>query len=155
MTVDATQTVEESPPKTIPDRVNIFENREFPEPPVEVTPETVHNDELLVQKLPIPTGYRILILPFSQKTVTKGGIHLAESYVEKERLSTNVGFVVSLGPDAYKDDIKYPNGAWCKARDWVIFGRYAGARIKIDGGDLRLLNDDEVLAVIDNPEDVQ
>ena len=96
-----------------------------------------------------------MILPFSQKTVTKGGIHLAESYVEKERLATNVGFVISLGPDAYKDENKFPNGPWCKEKDWIIFGRYAGARIKIDGGDLRLLNDDEVLAVISNPEDVQ
>jgi chaperonin GroES len=155
MTSNSTQKVEESTPKSIPDRVNIFENREFPDRPPEITPETVQQDELLIQKLPIPTGYRILILPFSQKTVTKGGIHLAESFVEKERLSTTVGLVVSVGPDAYKDSGKFPNGRWCKARDWVIFGRYAGARIKIDGGDLRLLNDDEVLAVINNPEDVQ
>ena len=96
-----------------------------------------------------------MILPFTQKSVTKGGIHLADSYLEKERLGTNVGFVVSLGPDAYKDKNKFPNGAWCQERDWIIFGRYAGARIKIDGGDLRLLNDDEVLAVVNNPEDVQ
>ena len=97
----------------------------------------------------------MLILPFTQKSVTKGGIVLADSYLEKERLATNVGFVVSLGPDAYKDKQKLPNGAWCKSRDWVIFGRYAGARIKIEDGDLRLLNDDEVLAVISSPEDVQ
>ena len=135
MTIDATQTVEETVPKPIPDRVQA--------------------DESILEKLPTPTGYRLLILPFSQKTVTKGGIHLAESYVEKERLSTNVGFVVSVGPDAYMDYAKFPGGAWCKEKDWVIFGRYAGARIKIDGGDLRLLNDDDVLAVIDNPEDVQ
>ena len=87
--------------------------------------------------------------------MTKGGIMLADSYLEKERLGTNVDFVVSLGPDAYKDKNKFPNGAWCQERDWIIFGRYAGARIKIDGGDLRLLNDDEVLAVVSNPEDVE
>jgi co-chaperonin GroES (HSP10) len=156
MTIDATQTVEETVPKPIPDRVNIFEGREeVPDLPPEITPETVQADESILEKLPTPTGYRLLILPFSQKTVTKGGIHLAESYVEKERLSTNVGFVVSVGPDAYMDYAKFPGGAWCKEKDWVIFGRYAGARIKIDGGDLRLLNDDEVLAVINNPEDVQ
>ena len=80
---------------------------------------------------------------------------LAESTLEKERIATNVGFVVSLGPDAYKDESKFPDGAWCKPRDWVIFGRYAGARLKIEGGELRLLNDDEILAVIDNPEDIQ
>ena len=74
--------------------------------------------------------------------------------LEKERIATNVGYVVSLGPDAYADKDRYPGGAWCKEGDWVIFGRYAGARIKIEGGDLRLLNDDDVLAVISDPEDV-
>jgi chaperonin GroES len=155
MTVDAVPQPKKSKPKPIPDRVNIFENRKEPEPTPEVTPESVHKDQSILEKLPNPTGYRILILPFTQKTVTRGGIHLAESYIEKERLGTNVGFVVSLGPDAYKDSTKFPNGAWCEARDWVIFGRYAGARIKIDGGDLRLLNDDEILAVINSPEDVK
>ncbi len=86
---------------------------------------------------------------------SKGGIILANQTLEKERLATNVGFVVSLGPDAYKDSNKFPEGPWCQEGDWVIFGRYAGARIKIDGGDLRLLNDDEILAVVNNPEDVE
>ena len=72
----------------------------------------------------------------------------------KERLATVVGLVVALGPDAYKDFNKFPEGAWCKEGDWVIFGRYAGARFQIEGGDMRLLNDDEILAVIDNPEDI-
>ena len=115
------------------------------------TPENVMSE---VEKLPTPTGYRLLVLPFSQKAVTKGGIHLSDSYLEKERLATNVGFLISLGDDAYKDEVKFPNGPWCAEGDWIIFGRYAGARIKIDGGDLRLLNDDEVLAVIGEPEDV-
>ena len=139
--------------KPIPDHIEMV--REPKEPKTEFTPETVKEDEALVEKLPKPTGYRIMILPFSQKPTTKGGIALSDTYLEKERLGTNVGFVVSLGPDAYKDESKFPNGAWCQERDWVIFGRYAGARIKIDGGDLRLLNDDEVLAVVNNPEDVQ
>jgi chaperonin GroES len=118
------------------------------------TPESVAEDESLKTQLPTPTGYRIMILPFSRKQKTKGGIYLADSTLEKERIGTNVGYVVSLGPDAYKDKNKFPEGAWCKEKDWVIFGRYAGARIKIDGGDLRLLNDDDILAVVQNPEDV-
>ena len=65
---------------------------------------------------------------------------------------TVVGYVVSLGPDAYSDSHKFPEGAWCKEGDWVIFGRYAGARFQIEGGDMRLLNDDEILACIDDPE---
>ena len=137
---------------SIPDHVD--NSSRFKKKETIISPESVQEDESLLEQLPSPTGYRILILPFSQKAMTKGGIALAESYVEKERLSTNVGYVVSVGPDAYKDKNKFPNGAWCQEKDWVIFGRYAGARIKIEGGDLRFLNDDEILAVINNPEDV-
>ena len=114
-----------------------------------ITPD---NYESHADKLPRPTGYRILILPFAQKSVTKGGIHIAKQTIDKERLSTVVGHVVALGPDAYADTIKFPEGAWCKKGDWVIFGRYAGARFQIEGGDMRLLNDDEILAVVDDPE---
>ena len=154
MAVDA-QKVEDPKSTPIPDHVPMERETTPEKEKVEFTPESVQEDESLLEKLPDPTGYRILILPFSQKQMTKGGIMLADSYLEKERLGTNVGFVVSLGPDAYKDKNKFPNGAWCQERDWIIFGRYAGARIKIDGGDLRLLNDDEVLAVVSNPEDVE
>jgi len=141
----------------IPNNVDRFKDVKLEAKVEEKTfaPEDIHGDEELQGKLPKPTGYRMLILPFSRKAKTKGGILLAESTLEKERIATNVGFVVSLGPDAYKDTNKFPEGAWCKERDWVIFGRYAGARLKIEGGELRLLNDDEILAVIDNPEDIE
>ena len=105
-------------------------------------------------KLPQPTGWRMDVLPFKLAEKTKGGLYLANETLEKERIATNVGYVVSLGPDAYADKERYPGGAWCQEGDWVIFGRYAGARIKIEGGDLRLLNDDDVLAVITDPEDI-
>ena len=62
--------------------------------------------------------------------------------------------VMDMGDLCYKDQEKFPTGPWCKKKDWVLFGRYAGARIKIDGGELRLLNDDEIMAVIEDPEDV-
>ena len=59
------------------------------------------------------------------------------------------------GPLAYKDKEKFGDSEpWCKEGDWVIFGRYAGSRFKIDGGEVRLLNDDEILATINNPEDI-
>ena len=68
--------------------------------------------------------------------------------------ATVCGYVVSVGPAAYKDTSKFPDGPWCKEKDWVIFGRYAGARLQIEGGEIRLLNDDEILATISNPEDI-
>lgn len=137
----------------IPNTVERFVDVE-PEKEDTYTPEKIEEDETLIGQLPTPTGYRIMILPFSRKQKTKGGIWLADSTLEQERIGTNVGYVVSLGPDAYKDKNKFPAGAWCKPKDWVIFGRYAGARIKIEGGDLSLLNDDDILAVVNNPEDV-
>jgi co-chaperonin GroES (HSP10) len=58
------------------------------------------------------------------------------------------------GPLCYQDEAKFPAGAWCKTGDWVIFARYAGSRFRIDGGEVRILNDDEILAVIGDPEDI-
>jgi chaperonin GroES len=118
--------------------------------------EEVEKDEAdsALDRLPKPTGWRILILPYTPAKETKGGVLLADETVERNRLSTNVGYVVSLGPDAYKDEYKFPEGPWCKEGDWVLFGRYAGSRFKIDGAEPRLLNDDEILAVIKDPRDI-
>ena len=105
-------------------------------------------------KLPKPTGWRMLVLPFKMKEKTKGGIQLAETTLERQQVASQVGLVMAMGPDCYKDKERYPEGPWCKEKDWVMFARYAGSRIKIDGGEMRLLNDDEVLATIDSPEDI-
>ena len=111
-------------------------------------------DISVLERLPKPTGWRVLILPYTMSSKTKGGIYIPDQTVDRESYATVVGYVVSLGPDAYKDKAKYPDGPWCKEKDWVIFGRYAGARFKIEGGEMRILNDDEILATINNPEDV-
>ena len=105
-------------------------------------------------KLPKPTGWRLLVLPFKMKEKTKGGVILAEDTLERQQVASQVGLVMAMGPDCYKDKERYPDGPWCKVKDWVMFARYAGSRIKIDGGEMRLLNDDEVLATIDSPEDI-
>jgi chaperonin GroES len=88
------------------------------------------------------------------KDKTKGGVILAEDTLERQQVASQVGLVLAMGPDCYKDKERYPDGPWCKVNDWVMFARYAGSRIKIDGGEIRLLNDDEVLATIDSPEDI-
>ena len=105
-------------------------------------------------KLPRPTGWRMLVLPFKMKEKTKGGLVLAETTLERQQVASQVGLVLAMGPQCYKDKERYPEGPWCKVKDWVMFARYAGSRIKIDGGEMRLLNDDEVLATIDSPEDI-
>ena len=105
-------------------------------------------------KLPKPTGWRLLVLPFKMKEKTKGGVILAENTLERQQVASQVGLVMAMGPQCYTDKERYPEGPWCKEKDWVMFARYAGSRIKIDGGEMRLLNDDEVLATIDSPEDI-
>ena len=105
-------------------------------------------------KLPKPTGWRMIVLPFKMKEKTKGGLVLAETTIERQQVASQVGLVLAMGHQCYKDKERYPDGPWCKVNDWVMFARYAGSRIKIDGGEMRLLNDDEVLATIDSPEDI-
>jgi len=104
--------------------------------------------------LPKPTGWRILVLPYKAKEKTKGGIILSDKTVTESQIATNCGLVMDMGPDAYNDKDKFPNGPWCKKKDWVLFARYAGSRIYIDGGELRILNDDEILGTIEDPEDI-
>ena len=104
-------------------------------------------------KLPKPTGWRILVLPFKMNEKTKGGVLLGQETLERQQVASTCGLVLEMGPHCYDKD-KFPEGPWCKKGDWVIFARYAGSRIQIDGGEVRLLNDDEVLATIDNPEDI-
>ena len=114
-------------------------------------PETIEDQR---DQLPEPSGWRILVLPFTPKEKTKGGIIIAQESLEKLRIATNCGYVIKLGPLAYHDKEKYPTGPWCKKGEWVIFARYAGSRLPIEGGEVRLLNDDEVLGTIENPESV-
>ena len=105
-------------------------------------------------KLPKPTGWRILVLPHRGQGKTKGGVLLSDKTVEEAQVATNVGLVLAIGPDAYNDKERFPNGAWCREKDWVIFARYAGSRLNIKGGELRILNDDEILGTIDDPESI-
>ena len=104
-------------------------------------------------KLPKPTGWRILVLPYKMKEKTKGGIIMSETTIERQQVASQCGLVISMGDQCY-DKERYPEGPWCKKGQWVVFARYAGSRIQIDGGEVRLLNDDEILATIENPEDI-
>ena len=107
-----------------------------------------------LEKLPNPTGWRLLVMPFAVKEETKGGIIIAQETLDRARVATQVGYVLKMGDLCYEDKDKYPTGPWCKEKDWVVFARYAGSRMEIDGGEIRLLNDDEVLGTIDDPNDI-
>jgi len=112
-------------------------------------------DQSVIDRIPKPTGWRIVVLPFRPPRKSKGGIMLAEQAVERQQIATVCGYVVALGELAYADTDKFPHGAWCKKGDWVVFGRYAGARIGLEDGEIRILNDDEILATIKDPEDIR
>ena len=108
----------------------------------------------LLDRMPNPTGWRILILPYQGTAKTSGGIFIPGSVQEKNQISTQAGYVLKVGPLAYKDSDKFPDGPWCQEKQWVMFARYAGSRFQIDGGEVRILNDDEILASILDPEDI-
>ena len=110
--------------------------------------------EPVMDKVPQATGWRIVVLPHKGVDKTKGGLLLTDKAIEEQQLTTNVGLILNMGPDAYADKTKYPNGPWCKEGDWVVFARYAGSRVKIEGGEIRILNDDEILSTVKDPTDI-
>ena len=141
----------------VPKHKNALEEK-YKEQKVESVEDAKRIDETNVgsikDELPQPSGWRLLVLPFTPKEKTKGGIIIAQESLDKARIATNCGYVVKMGPMAYGDKEKFPTGPWCKEKDWVIFARYAGSRLPIEGGEVRLLNDDEVLGTIKDPESV-
>ena len=122
------------------------------EQPKVLNPDAISGS--LLERLPSPTGWRLLILPYRGKGKTESGVYLPDQVVEQNQVSTQVGYVLKAGPLAYQDEEKFPKGPWCEEKDWVMFARYSGSRFNIDGGEVRILNDDEILARISNPEDV-
>ena len=131
--------------KEVPKQRNALEEK-YNEP---LNPENIQKSQL-----PVPSGWRLLVLPFSPREKTKGGVLIAQESLDKLRVATNCGYVLEMGPLAYHDREKFPTGPWCKKGDWVIFARYAGSRLPIEGGEVRILNDDEVLGTIKDPESV-
>lgn len=105
--------------------------------------------------LPKPTGWKILCgVPEVTDTFENSKIVKADSFMKTEEQTTTVLFVLDVGPDAYKDEAKFPNGAWCKPGDFVLVRTYSGTRFKIYGREFRLLNDDMIDAVVDDPRGI-
>ena len=112
-------------------------------------------DKSILDRMPQPTGWRMLVLPYAGKAKTKVGIVLAKETVNREALSTVVAYVVKMGPQGYNDKARYGDKPWCEEKQWVLIGRYSGSRFKLeDGAEVRIINDDEVIATILNPDDI-
>jgi co-chaperonin GroES (HSP10) len=113
------------------------------------------SDEEKATQLPKPSGYRILCAIPEVEKATEGGILKADVTLHNEELLTTVLFVVDLGPDCYLDKAKFPTGPWCKKGDFVLIRPNAGTRLVIHGREFRIINDDSVEGVVDDPRGIK
>ena len=113
------------------------------------------SDEEKATQLPKPSGYRILCAIPEQEKEFESGIAKADETMRIEETLTTVLFVVSLGPDCYADKARFPSGAWCKQGDFVLVKPYAGSRLVIHGREFRMINDDSVEGVVDDPRGIK
>jgi len=119
--------------------------------PEEVSESEKEMDEQIASQLPEPTGYKLLIaLPVVDEK-TAGGIVKAEQTKHIEEVGSVCGFVLKIGPDAYQDKKRFPSGPYCKVGDWIVMRSYSGTRITVYGKEFRLLDDDSVQAVVEDP----
>ena len=111
-------------------------------------------EEATATQLPEPTGYKLLIALPEVSDKTEGGIAKANETKLHEEVATICGYVLAIGPDAYKDKKRFPGGPYCKLGDWVLMRAYSGTRFKIHGRELRLINDDSIEAVVGDPRGI-
>jgi co-chaperonin GroES (HSP10) len=108
-------------------------------------------DEDLKAKLPTPVGYKLLIAIPELSEKTDGGVYMPDSLKSAEETASIIGFVLKVGAGAYADPTRFPDGPWCKEGDFVIFRSYSGTRFKVMGKEFRIINDDTVEGVVDDP----
>ena len=118
---------------------------------VSTLPDT---DERKAKQLPDPSGYRILCAIPEIEQQYESGIIKSDMTLQHEELLTTVLFVVKLGPDCYKDSARFPSGAWCKEGDFILVRPHAGTRLKIHGREFRIINDDSVEGVVEDPRGI-
>ena len=111
----------------------------------------VEGESAKATQLPIPQGWKILCAVPEVEDKFESGILKPDSLTKIEEYSTTVLFVLKIGAEAYKDPVKFSTGAWCKEGDFVLVRAYSGTRFKIHGREFRLLNDDQVEAVVEDP----
>ena len=118
---------------------------------VSTLPDT---DERKAKQLPDPSGYRILCGIPNIEEQYESGILKSDLTLQHEELLTTVLFVVKMGPDCYKDATRFPSGPWCKEGDFILVRPHAGTRLKIHGREFRIINDDSVEGVVEDPRGI-
>mgnify|MGYP003146320735 CR=1 FL=1 len=106
-------------------------------------------------QLPDPTGFQLLIALPEQDEKTEGGVYVPDDFRQREETASITGMVLKMGPDAFVDVSRFPNGPYCKKGDWIIMQAYTGTRVSIHGKEFRLINDDCVKAIIEDPRGVK
>ena len=116
-----------------------------------VLPDT---DERKAKQLPDPSGYRILCGIPNIEEQYESGIIKSDLTLQHEELLTTVLFVIKMGPDCYKDAARFPSGPWCEEGDFILVRPHAGTRLKIHGREFRIINDDSVEGVVEDPRGI-
>ena len=119
----------------------------------EKRPEAVEAKAKVADRMPVPTGYRILIALPEASDKTDGGIVKAEQTKHIEEIGSICGMVIAMGPDCYTGS-RFPSGPYCEIGEWVLMRSYSGTRFSIDGTELRLINDDSVEAIVGDPRGI-
>ncbi len=128
-----------------------------------VTPDTdfwcrkdimTEEDTQTAKQLPEPKGYKLLIALPEPEEMTEGGILKAKETLQTEEIGPVCGFVIKVGADAYQDKARFPNGPYCNEGDWVLMRSYSGTRFKVHDKEFRLINDDSVEAVVEDPRGI-
>ena len=118
-------------------------------------PSDTATEQERARSLPTPTGYRILCaVPDVDRQFENSRLIKSDTFIKMEEHGTTVWFVLTLGPEAYKDTSKFPQGPWCKEGDFVLVRTYSGTRFKVFGKEFRLLNDDQIDAVVQDPRGI-
>lgn len=117
----------------------------------EKTQEAASN---LADRLPDPVGYKMLVVKPEIEEKSEGGIVYANETRKKEEQGAVVGLVLKQGPMCYKDETKFPTGAWCKEGDFVLLRAYSGSRFSVDGKEFIIVNDDQIEGVVADPRGI-
>jgi co-chaperonin GroES (HSP10) len=112
------------------------------------------SNEEKAKSLPEPSGYRILVTIPEQEKEYESGILKSDATMQTEELLSTVFFVVKMGPDCYKDATRFPTGPWCKQGDFILARPNSGTRLKIHGREFRIINDDSVEGIVQDPRGI-
>ena len=113
------------------------------------------DDARKAKSMPDPVGYKLLIAIPSKEEKTEGGILLPEDTRRREEAASITGMILKIGPDAYADTERFPGGPWCKEGDWIVMRSYTGTRIEVHGQEFRIINDDSVEAIVEDPRGIK